>query len=357
VYLIVRGIGSLATSPITATPNPIVFATALQTADIATANFEGQPGGAYAKVMRWAFEKQGLYQPVGAPVPVTTAGVPPAVDVYIDDGRHGEYPYREVFWENQDIWNRLNADGGVAHETPIVGQTNFVYVKVKNRGTQTATNVIVRCFHCRPATGLVWPADWVATTTPELPAPAPIAPAGQVVVGPFEWTPTEIGHECLLATATTPADRSNIDPASGLPCSAGPTAHWRLVPYDNNIGQRNVAPVAGTLKGLVESFRERRFWVNNPFEKRVKMVLEPVLPPVLKRRGWEVQLERKGVLTLKGRESRPMQIGLKAGEPFKPSDLKRGQMIRILAKVDGRVVGGLSYLVDPRLKEPPVEKR
>ena len=357
-YLIVRGIGSLATSPITATPMATIFATALQTADISTTSFEGQPGGAYAKVMRWAFEKQGMYQPAGAPTPVTTVGAPPALDVYIDDGRHGEYPYQEVFWENQDIWNRLNADAGFAHETPIVGRPNFIYVKVKNRGTQTATTVTVRCYHCRPATGLVWPADWVATTTPELPVGAPIGPGGTVLVGPFEWTPTVVGHECLLATATTPGDLSNIDAASGLPCALGPTPHWRLVPYDNNIGQRNVAPVAGTTLGLIASFKKRRFWAQNPFEKRVKMVLEPVLPPLLRKRGWELQLEWTGTrtLTLKGRESRVIRTVLKEGKPFKPSELKGGQMIRILAKVEGRVVGGLSYLIDPNLAKPPKEK-
>jgi hypothetical protein len=357
-YLIVRGIGSLATSPVTATPMATIFATALQTADTATTSFEGQPGGAYAKVMRWAFEKQGLYQPAGAPTPVTTVGAPPAIDVYIDDGRHGEYPYQEVFWENQDIWNRRNADAGLVHETPIVGRPNFLYVKVKNRGTQTATTVTVRCYHCRPATGLVWPADWVATTTPELPVGAPIGPGSTVLVGPFEWTPTVVGHECLLATATTPGDLSNIDAASALPCAVGPTPHWRLVPYDNNIGQRNVAPVAGTTLGLIASFKKRRFWAHNPFPKGVKMVLEPVLPPLLRKRGWELKLEWTGTRTLrlKARESRAIRTVLKEGKPFKPSELKGGQMIRILAKVDGRVVGGLSYLIDPKLAKPPKEK-
>jgi hypothetical protein len=285
-------------------------------------------------------------------------GAPPAIDVYIDDGRHGEYPYQEVFWENQDIWNRLAADAGLTHQTPIVGQPNFIYVKVKNRGTQTANTVTVRCYHCRPATGLVWPADWVATTTPELPVGAPIGPGGTVLVGPFEWTPTVVGHECLLATATTPGDLSNIDSASGLPCAVGPTAHWRLVPYDNNIGQRNVAPVAGTTLGLIASFRKRRFWAHNPFPKGVKMVLEPVLPPLLRKRGWELKLEWTGTRTLrlKARESRAIRTVLEEGKPFKPSELKGGQMIRILAKVDGRVVGGLSYLIDPKLAKPPKEK-
>jgi hypothetical protein len=356
-YLIVRAIGSLATSPITATPMASVFATALQTADVSSASFEGQPGGAYAKVMRWAFEKQGLYQPPGAPVPVTTVGAPPDIDVYIDDGRQGEYPYREVFWENQDIWNRLNPDAGFAHETPIVGRPNFLYVKVKNRGTQTATNVAVRCYHCRPATGLVWPADWVPTTTPELPVGAPIVPGGTVLVGPFEWTPTVVGHQCLLATVTTPGDLSNIDSASGRPCAAGPTPHWRLVPYDNNIGQRNVAPVAGkSMLGLIASFKGRRFWAQNPFEKRVKMALEVVLPPLLEKRGWKLQLAWKGTLTLNKGESRLIRTALKPGNAFRPAELKGGQMIRILAKAEGRVVGGLSYLIDPTLAKPPAEK-
>ena len=155
---------------------------------------------------------------------------------------------------------------------------------------------------------------------------APIGPGGTVFVGPFEWTPTVVGHECLLATATTPGDLSNIDAASGLPCALGPTPHWRLVPYDNNMGQRNVAPVAGTTLGLIASFKKRRFWAQNPFEKRVKMVLEPVLPPLLRKRGWELQLEWTGTrtLTLKGRESRVIRTVLKEGKPFKPSELKGG---------------------------------
>ena len=67
---------------------------ALTEADATTDLFEGHPGGAFSKVFRWSFEKQGLYQPAGAPSPVKQPGGPPSVDVYIDDGRLGEYmPY------------------------------------------------------------------------------------------------------------------------------------------------------------------------------------------------------------------------------------------------------------------------
>ena len=78
----------------------------------------GDVGGAYNKVIRWSFEKQGLYQAQGAPMPVTRAGEPPDVDVYIDDGRHGEYPYQAVYWNNPSVWNRTARDGGATHQEP-----------------------------------------------------------------------------------------------------------------------------------------------------------------------------------------------------------------------------------------------
>ena len=55
------------------------------------------------KVIRWAFEKQGLFQLPGTPTPNDNVGSPPAVDVYIDDGRHGEYDYQPNHWSCQDI--------------------------------------------------------------------------------------------------------------------------------------------------------------------------------------------------------------------------------------------------------------
>ena len=77
-------------------------------------------GGAYRKVIRWAFEKQGLFRAAGQPA--TQEGKPPAVDVYIDDGRHGEYPFQPNHWSCTDIWNRLTVgDGGGVHQEPEVG--------------------------------------------------------------------------------------------------------------------------------------------------------------------------------------------------------------------------------------------
>jgi hypothetical protein len=72
---------------------------------------ERQAGGAYAKVIRWAFEKQGLYQPQLYKRPVTREGPSPLVDVYIENGRRGEYQYQANYWNCRAIWNRHAADG------------------------------------------------------------------------------------------------------------------------------------------------------------------------------------------------------------------------------------------------------
>ena len=363
LYLIVRAAASLGPSPITPTSNATVWATALINADNGSAVFEGQPGGAYNKVIRWGFEKQGLYQPPGAPTPVTTEGAPPDVDVYIDDGRNGEYPYLQDFWENTSIWNRRNPDGGLTHETPITTVPNYAYVRVKNRGTQTASNVVVRGYHCKPSTGLTWPDDWQAMDTPSLNAPGPISPGGSVVVGPLQWTPTEVGHECMLMVASADGDLSNIDPASTLPCNAGPTAHWRLVPYDNNIGQRNVAPIAGGGGGggFKASFQGRHFFVNNPFDRTVRLNIEVELPPFLREREWQLQFSNAGgaSFTLGPRASREVIISVRPGRDFALADVEKAgvnNVIRVRTVVDGVVVGGMSYVVDPKLTEPPAAR-
>ncbi|MGH7211615.1 MAG: hypothetical protein ACREF1_09170, partial [Acetobacteraceae bacterium] len=285
-YLILRAIGSLtpATSPATASG----FATALMTADLGDWTSEAQTGGANGKVIRWAFEKQGMFQPPGTPTPNNNIGAPPAIDVYIDDGRGGEYPYQPVFWENQSIWNRLAPDGGTTHQEPVVNTTNYAYVTLKNRGSQNATGVIVQGYHANPSIGLDYPVDWQIMTTPALAAAdVPASNSGNVTVGPFEWTPTHVGHECMFMIVSCPGDASN---ASNI--EAGDTIpEWRMVPNDNNIGQRNVAPVpgGGGLVGLAAAFEKRGFTLKNPLGVRARMLVEATFPAFLRDRGWTMR--------------------------------------------------------------------
>jgi len=125
------------------------------------------------------------------------------------------------------------------HQHPIVGVTNYAYVRIKNRGTATATNIVVRGFHCMPGVGLVYPSDWLPMSTNQL-AVGNLASGASTVVGPFEWTPSQLDHECIFFSVSALGDASNIDGRI-----TGQIPEWRLVPNDNNIAQRNVTPVAG----------------------------------------------------------------------------------------------------------------
>jgi hypothetical protein len=227
-FLIVQGIGTLTFT----STDPDTFVQALIGVDSTTVAFEGLSGGTMRKVIRWSFEKQGLYQSAGAPTPIASPGAPPDVDVFIEDGRAGEYmPFLDPFAVTNDVWNRNVADGGVAHQTPVLNVPNFVYVRIQNRGTAPATGISVSAFQSTVASPTTFPTHWVPMFTKTLPVPASLAPGANVVVGPFQWTPT-FDHQSALMSVDAPGDRSN------LAIFHGTVSNAQLVPLDNNLAQR-----------------------------------------------------------------------------------------------------------------------
>ncbi|MCG8122910.1 MAG: hypothetical protein JAY83_02915, partial [Candidatus Thiodiazotropha endolucinida] len=157
-YLMLRAVATL--SPATNPNSPAGFLDALLTADAGDWTTRGLSGGAYAKVLEWSFEMQDLND-----------GDPPLVDVYIDDGRSGEYEYLADHRATTTIWNRHQPDGGGTHQEPVMG-TNYAYVRIRNRGSSQANHVNVRGFHCKPLAGHIWPIDFNAMQTAEIGAPA-----------------------------------------------------------------------------------------------------------------------------------------------------------------------------------------
>lgn len=143
-YLILAAVE--AETPLTQPNSPEEFAQDVMDADLTTTIFDGQPGGAFHKVIRWAFEKQDAYD-----------GRPPEVDLYIDDGRGGEYPWLANFTNTPDIWTRYEPDGGTGHQDPLVGTPMYVYVAVRNRGAQAAAGATVKAFSGPAGGEAVWP--------------------------------------------------------------------------------------------------------------------------------------------------------------------------------------------------------
>lgn len=359
-YLIFKAIGLLSST----TAFPEVFESNMETADKTTASIQGIPGGALHKVVRWAFEKQGLFQPGAAPGQgnnVTTEGNPPAVDVYIDDGRGGEYQYLYNHWSCQDMWVRRSADGGTTHQEPFVNQTNFMYVRVKNRGMQTANEVRVDAYHALPGTGLAFPDDWTPMATATLPASGPIVSGGSTIIGPFAFVPTQVGHECLLAIAHADGDPGNDTTITGtIPES-------RLVPFDNNIGQRNINPVLPYLRYIVKYLRKHVIWVRNPFKHAVVARIEIKLPTFLRRRGWELKVLSAGgrKFELGPRDKREVVLSIEPGQEFDPDVARKAiakgdDQIVVTTLLDGEVSGGMTYKLsfdkDDRDDKPDPDK-
>ena len=345
-YLMLRAVGTLTSNP----TSPAQFLAALLTADADDWSTEGRYGGAYGKVLTWAFEKQNL-----------NGGAPPSVDVFIDDGRAGEYQYLPVHWDTTTIWNRRERDGLDGHEEPALGETNYAYVKIRNRGTSLANNVIVKGYHCKPSAGVIWPNDLQPMTTAQLPA-GTLQPNDmeEITVGPFEWTPVANawGHDCMLMIVSATGDSSNVDKFT-----AGEYVEdWRLVPNDNNVAQRNVTlvPGGGGTGGMMAGLDGKGFWVGNPERTSALITVSVALPALLAQRGWQISLRGlpEGGLRLKAHEQRLVTFEVQAGTSFTKADVESTMErdIVVTAMADGAVIGGMTYRIDPDIEMPYNER-
>ncbi len=169
----------------------------------------------------------------------------PPVDLYMKDTPkvveserdRGEEPNIDTdpMWLSEDIWvhNQIN-DGGAdqEHQNPdhhTEGGTNFVYVRVRNRGYEaSAPGVPLRLYWAKAATALAWPSFWNGSITdPALMGEEiqaghvlPSIPAGGSHIEVFEWNApnpadynavgtnpifwaNEPWHFCLLARIET----------------------------------------------------------------------------------------------------------------------------------------------------------
>jgi zinc metalloprotease ZmpB len=284
-----------------------------------------------------------------------------AVDVYVNDGREGGYGsasgndlfteklWDENYWDTQDIWVKTSAypsaaaqaAGGPAdHVEPPVNSTAYLYVRVKNRGSNAAGSgpVTVRALHCAPGIGLVWPDDWVEMDATQVTQPANILPGvnNGIVVGPFTWTPTEVGHECVLAIVECANDRAVTQ---DLQASAH-VEHSNLVPFDNNIAQRNLAPTAAKGKMV------RGFYVRNPDAevRTIALHFDADLP-----RGWRFRtnLVNPDGFRLGPLERRWVETVIDQAEGAEVTRFDKPYTLTVTGTIEDRVIGGMTFYVAP----------
>jgi hypothetical protein len=147
------------------------------------------------------------------------------VDVYIKDNPadEGIPPSTGCLYLSPDIWVSLNNDPlAPPASNPEYGQTNYVFVRIHNRGSKAANDAEVKLYWANPGTNLSKPywktdgikVDGVAGNTRTVSVPAHSAGGdGEAVTAAFEWLPpdpkkntVEEGHFCLFATVNHPED-------------------------------------------------------------------------------------------------------------------------------------------------------
>lgn len=235
--------------------------------------------------IEWGTEFQPPYDPdmleiidevVAALVDLCLGVIATHADAHIRDtpADAGIQPSAGVFWESPDIVVRRSDDDVFSHQAPERGQTNYLYVRVTNRGpaTNQALRVTARAVPFA-GTEFVYPHDWTSVDATHL-QPTPIVdrfttvPAGGSRVAKFSLSPAQVDvlgdwqeasyHPCLLAEVE--ASNDYLSPAG---------SHvWE----NNNLGQRNVTVASAAQRGLAE-FRFLVGNVKNP-AKVVELVVD-----------------------------------------------------------------------------------
>ena len=257
-YLIMRAIAWLGPAKYVSVETPDQFVSALIDADIATEPATGPPllrrvGGCAHKVVRWAFEAQGLYAATDPLAIVDAPGSPPEIDIFIDNGRpnsEGTHP-RGGYMPVSLGWSTAGEEDPSWHATRdamVIENNQVLSVKVGNRGRATANDVRVRLSYAmwpsKPG-GALPPHDPPLWNTPAwasfaMSDPQSVAAGQTAEFGPFPQFPARAPGVALLvlAHASCPGDSANTDAITMLPCSVEATPLVDLAAGDNNLGLR-----------------------------------------------------------------------------------------------------------------------
>ena len=176
--------------------------------------------GRAVKVIRWAFEQQGLVE--GLPIDQLHEGVAPPqkADIYIracaETRRDGGYAPVELRWKEKE--------GLPWHATDIrVGDSKGVVVQVRDRSAELRSGVVVRAWWSAPS-GEGKPLVW-----------SPLGERKADAVGEFRFGPlTASGGYWVFAEASCTDDASNLGAGVAPPTDVGEL--MELVANDNNCG-------------------------------------------------------------------------------------------------------------------------
>jgi hypothetical protein len=178
----------------------------------------------------------------------------------------GNPPTPGPFWNTPDLWVR-DADPAVEgaaalpanyatagpHVPPRAGQDNWVYVRVRNNGTQPSYDAYVRVYLAHwPGLEFVYPTSFIPTNRPGQPVPAPLTP-GTYLIGEAKVSDLAAGADTIVnlrwPAALVPPETVVVGgtPVHWHPCLLvevsphdGPAATGGHVWDSNNLAQKNI---------------------------------------------------------------------------------------------------------------------
>lgn len=241
---------------------------------------------------------------VSEALPITSSpcALGSSADVWMRDNPAdtGAVPSTGLLWLSPDVWNRLDGDGGTAHENPEFGRLNHLYASVRNIGPAAAGATAVDVWIAPAATGLAWPGSFSYVGR----LAVPNLGAGEVrQIGPLAWAPpdpTPSWHFCFYVKAVSLQDPITITESSQVD---------RNTRNSNNIVWRNLNVVD------LQSSESVTFLTRNIREKPAAMDLVLRVPeaflksgavrlrlsPALQKRWFEVADKAEGLVSLAGR--------------------------------------------------------
>jgi hypothetical protein len=248
-YLLVRAALLLGPGSMVPARSADAMVSAMVDADIGTR----QPGklflgGCLHKVLRWSFERQGLFATASPRENVEGPGLPPAVDLWVMDRRpnaeYGGYESVTLEWPTAEPEPSWFADPR-PEEGVWDDASGNIHVIVRNRGARDATNVAVKAWAAPVGSG---PLHWQHLGDDHLAT----VPGGG-------FAPAEIeaklsgAKQYVLVDVSSSEDASNLDERTRLPCARGtppdqPEAVRDLVANDNNLALRLIQRHSGATR-------------------------------------------------------------------------------------------------------------
>jgi hypothetical protein len=290
----------------------------------------------------------------------------------------GAVPAIGAFWSSPDLWVRdasPAAEGAAAlpanyatappHVNAVAGQSNWIYARVRNNGTQPSLDAYVRIMLTHwPGLEFTYPNSFQPTTRPGDPLPAPLVPgtyligevrisglaAGVDQIVNVEWPANLVPPETVTVNGTLtrwhPCLLVEVSPHDG----PAPTGNhvWDI----NNIAQRNISIVysdapsdfaTSIVAGHEENDSEVLILeVDRGYLPREVQLYVDLVSPILKRRlRKEIGVSQEAIEWLELRSSSERVLGPGGGglAVAAPERLRLGTVTRGLPLIKRRSKG------------------